>query len=206
MDPYPPPDEASVTIRNEHRKYTTYCTLKCQLRDTKQRSNWWWRRLPQYRQLPDKSSRDGVFGIFRASLKFLFICSTMFRRTLCFREILFGEIWIRDTQPYIKTDSLQQPGKEPYPKPENPSPHPLPSFLNVIHILSFRIRVWCKDIQPSDFPQWGILPWLCTFFRCPHVAPQKTHSGGEGGLAVVRVNLAPMRLVHCCKLNIFKNI
>ena len=47
-------------------------------------------------------------------------------------------------QPYLKPYSLQQPGKEAYPKPEKPSPHPVPSFLNIIYILSFRLRVWCE--------------------------------------------------------------
>jgi hypothetical protein len=47
-------------------------------------------------------------------------------------------------QLYFKPYSLQQPGKKPYPKPEKLSPHPVPSFLNIIYILSFRLRVWCE--------------------------------------------------------------
>jgi hypothetical protein len=86
------------------------------------------------------------------------------------------------SQPYMKPDTLQQPGKEPDPKPENPSPHPLPSFLNVIYILSFRLRVWCERYTNFWFPTVRN-PSLAVYFflpsaRCTSEKPTRRGKGG----------------------------
>lgn len=143
------------------------------------------RRLLQYRQLPDTSSLDGVFGIFRATLKFVFIYSTMFSRTLCFREILFGEIWIQVTQQILSLvwnpTVYNNPVRNPIPN-QKPQSTPPFFFLNVIYMFSFRLCVWCERYTSFWF-RTVTNPSLAAYIFLPsaHCNSEKPTRRGEGG-------------------------
>jgi hypothetical protein len=98
-------------------------------------------------------------------------------------------------QPYMKPSSLQQPGKEPNPKPEKPSPHPLHSFLNVTYILFFLLHVWCERYTSCWFPTMRNLSLAVYCFL-----PSARFTSGKPtrrteGVVVVTEHLAPMRVI-----------
>ena len=165
------------------------CNVKRQLRDTKQRSNWWWTEItPMSPAAGQKLPRWGIWNFSRHFKIFIYIFHDVQQGPMFPRNPLWGNLdpsYSTDSQPYTKPDSLQQPGTEPYPKSANPSPHPLPSFLKVICILSFRLRVWCERYTSFWFPT-VTNPSLAAYIflpsaRCTSEKPTRRGEGGSSG-------------------------